>query len=116
MGLFERAHSYKGIAANHSLFSYPVLMGSDVVSVGKDQIQHVEIARYIAIKFNNAYGDVFKLPEYKVDDNIATMPGIDGQKIMIILYLSFLCSTKTPGKNYQRDCYRANTDGRAKRV
>jgi len=70
MGLLERAHSFKdktakGIAANHSLFSYPVLMaadillfGSEVVPVGKDQIQHVEIARDIATKFNNEYGDI----------------------------------------------------------
>ena len=93
MGLLERAHSYKdkvakGISANHSLFSYPVLMAADillfktdVVPVGKDQIQHVEIARDIAIKFNNEYGDILKLPEYRVDDNVATVPGIDGQKM-----------------------------------
>jgi len=93
MGLLERAHSYKdktakGIAANHSLFSYPVLMAADIllynaqiVPVGKDQIQHVEIARDIAIKFNNEYGDVFTLPEYRVDENVATVPGIDGQKM-----------------------------------
>jgi tryptophanyl-tRNA synthetase len=93
MGLLERAHSYKdktakGIAANHSLFSYPVLMAADIllfntdlVPVGKDQIQHVEIARDIAIKFNNQYGDVFKLPEYRVDENVATVPGIDGLKM-----------------------------------
>ena len=74
MGLLERAHSYKdkvakGIAANHSLFSYPVLMAADillydseVIPVGKDQIQHVEITRDIAIKFNNDFGDIFKIP------------------------------------------------------
>ncbi|MDD5716633.1 MAG: tryptophan--tRNA ligase [Sulfuricurvum sp.] len=93
MGLLERAHSYKdkvakGIASNHSLFSYPVLMaadillfGSQVVPVGKDQIQHVEIARDIAIKFNNQYGDIFTIPEFRVDENVATVPGIDGQKM-----------------------------------
>ena len=93
MGLLERAHSYKdktakGIAANHSLFSYPVLMAADIllfspdiVPVGKDQIQHVEIARDIAIKFNNQYGDILKLPEFKVEENVATVPGIDGQKM-----------------------------------
>jgi tryptophanyl-tRNA synthetase len=93
MGLLERAHSYKdktakGIAANHSLFSYPVLMAADIllfspdiVPVGKDQIQHVEIARDIAIKFNNQYGDILKLPNFKVDENVATVPGIDGQKM-----------------------------------
>lgn len=93
MGLLERAHSYKdktakGIASNHSLFSYPVLMAADillyspdVIPVGKDQIQHVEIARDIAIKFNNQYGDIFKLPEFKVEENVATVPGTDGQKM-----------------------------------
>jgi len=93
MGLLERAHSYKdktakGIAANHSLFSYPVLMAADIllfspdiVPVGKDQIQHVEIARDIAIKFNNEYGDVLKLPEFQVQENVATVPGTDGQKM-----------------------------------
>jgi tryptophanyl-tRNA synthetase len=93
MGLLERAHSYKdkvakGIAPNHSLFSYPVLMAADIllyapdiIPVGKDQIQHVEITRDIAIKFNNEYGEVFKLPEYKVDENVATVPGTDGQKM-----------------------------------
>lgn len=93
MGLLERAHSYKdktakGIAANHSLFSYPVLMAADIllfspdiIPVGKDQIQHVEIARDIAIKFNNEYGEIFKLPEYQVAENVATVPGTDGQKM-----------------------------------
>lgn len=93
MGLLERAHSYKdktakGIAANHSLFSYPVLMAADIllfspdaVPVGKDQIQHVEIARDIAIKFNNEYGEIFKIPEFKVEESVATVPGIDGQKM-----------------------------------
>jgi tryptophanyl-tRNA synthetase len=93
MGLLERAHSYKdkvakGIAANHSLFSYPVLMAADillydseVIPVGKDQIQHVEIARDIAIKFNNDCGDVFKIPTFKVDENVATVPGLDGAKM-----------------------------------
>jgi tryptophanyl-tRNA synthetase len=93
MGLLERAHSYKdktakGIAANHSLFSYPVLMAadilifaSDVVPVGKDQIQHVEMARDIAIKFNNAYGDIFTIPEFRIQEEIQTVPGIDGQKM-----------------------------------
>ena len=93
MGLLERAHSYKdkvakGIAANHALFSYPVLMAADillydaqVVPVGKDQIQHVEITRDIAVKFNNEHGDIFTLPEFKVDENVATIPGVDGAKM-----------------------------------
>ncbi len=93
MGLLERAHSYKdkiakGINANHSLFSYPVLMAADIllfspdiVPVGKDQIQHVEIARDIAIKFNNEYGDILKVPEFKIQEDVATVPGTDGQKM-----------------------------------
>ncbi|MDD5201979.1 MAG: tryptophan--tRNA ligase, partial [Sulfurimonas sp.] len=93
MGLLERAHSYKdktakGITANHSLFSYPVLMAADIllfspdiVPVGKDQIQHVEIARDIAIKFNNEYGEILKIPEFKIQEEVATVPGTDGQKM-----------------------------------
>jgi len=93
MGLLERAHSYKdkvakGIASNHSLFSYPVLMAADIllydsasIPVGKDQIQHVEIARDIAVRFNNAYGNIFTLPEFDVDESVATIPGIDGAKM-----------------------------------
>jgi len=93
MGLLERAHSYKdkvakGISANHALFSYPVLMAADIllvdtqkVPVGKDQIQHIEITRDIATKFNNEYGEIFTLPEYLVEENVATIPGIDGQKM-----------------------------------
>ncbi|MFK5976423.1 MAG: tryptophan--tRNA ligase [Sulfurovum sp.] len=93
IGLLERAHSYKdkvakGIPANHSLFSYPVLMAADIlildtqkVPVGKDQIQHVEITRDIAIKFNNEHGDIFTLPEYVVQEDVATIVGIDGQKM-----------------------------------
>jgi tryptophanyl-tRNA synthetase len=93
MGLLERAHSYKdktakGIPANHSLFSYPVLMAADillyspdVVPVGKDQIQHVEIARDIAIKFNNEYGDILTIPAFKVQEEVQTVLGTDGQKM-----------------------------------
>ncbi|WP_429885504.1 tryptophan--tRNA ligase [Geoalkalibacter halelectricus] len=93
MGLLERCHSYKdkvakGIAANHGLFAYPVLMTADIllfqsdrVPVGKDQKQHVEVARDIALKFNNQYGETFTLPEAEIDDDVATVPGIDGQKM-----------------------------------
>ncbi|WP_432823850.1 tryptophan--tRNA ligase [Trichloromonas sp.] len=93
MGLLERCHSYKdktarGIAANHGLFAYPVLMAADIllfqsekVPVGKDQKQHVEVTRDIAIKVNNEYGDIFTLPEPDIDDNVATIPGLDGQKM-----------------------------------
>ncbi len=93
MGLLERAHSYKdkvakGIPASHALFSYPVLMAADIlildtqkVPVGKDQIQHVEMTRDIATKFNNEYGEIFVLPEHMVQEDVATIPGIDGQKM-----------------------------------
>jgi len=93
MGLLERCHSYKdkigkGIAANHGLFAYPVLMAADIllfqsdkVPVGKDQKQHVEVTRDIAIKFNNEYGNIFTLPEPEIDDEVATVPGLDGMKM-----------------------------------
>ncbi len=93
MGLLERAHSYKdktarGFATNHGLLSYPVLMAADIllfdsniVPVGKDQIQHVEITRDIANTFNNAYGDILVMPEAKVDEVVATVPGTDGAKM-----------------------------------
>ena len=93
MGLLERCHSYKdkvtkGIAANHGLFAYPVLMAADIllfqsntVPVGKDQKQHVEVARDIAIKFNNEYGETFTIPEPEIDEEVATVPGLDGQKM-----------------------------------
>jgi len=93
MGLLERCHSYKdkiarGIAANHGLFAYPVLMTADIllfqsekVPVGKDQKQHVEVARDIAIKFNNRYGEIFTIPEPEIDEEVATVPGLDGQKM-----------------------------------
>ena len=93
MGLLERGHSYKdktsrGINSNHGLFSYPVLMASDIllfdtniVPVGKDQIQHVEMTRDIANKFNNQYGNIFTIPESKVDDDVATVIGTDGSKM-----------------------------------
>ena len=93
MGLLERAHSYKdktarGIGANHGLFSYPVLMAADIllydsniVPVGKDQIQHVEMTRDIANSFNNVYGEIFTLPVSKVDEVVQSVPGTDGAKM-----------------------------------
>jgi len=93
MGLLERCHSYKdkvakGIAASHGLFAYPMLMAADIliyqadqVPVGKDQKQHLEVTRDIAIKFNNTFGETFVLPEPVIDDNVATIPGVDGQKM-----------------------------------
>jgi tryptophanyl-tRNA synthetase len=93
VGLLERCHSYKdkvakNLPANNGLFSYPVLMAADilmyqtnVVPVGKDQKQHVEVARDIAIKFNQAYGEVFTVPEPKIKEEVAVIPGVDGQKM-----------------------------------
>ena len=93
VGLLERAHSYKdkiakGFAPNNGLFSYPVLMAADIllysanlVPVGKDQKQHLEITRDIAIKFNNEYGDILTIPEGYIPDQVAIVPGVDGQKM-----------------------------------
>ena len=93
MGLLERCHSYKdkiakGVSANHGLFAYPVLMAADillydsnVVPVGRDQKQHVEVTRDIAIKFNEAYGPTFVIPEPRIRDEVAVVPGTDGQKM-----------------------------------
>jgi tryptophanyl-tRNA synthetase len=93
MGLLERCHSYKdklarGISPNHGLFAYPVLMAADiliydsnVVPVGRDQKQHVEVTRDIAIKFNEAYGQTFVLPEPRIREEVAVVPGTDGQKM-----------------------------------
>ena len=93
IGLMERAHSYKdkiakGIKPNLGLFCYPALMTADilinqseVVPVGKDQKQHVEMARDIAIKFNNQFGEVFTVPEPDILEDVAVVPGTDGQKM-----------------------------------
>ncbi|MDB6053285.1 MAG: trpS [Verrucomicrobiales bacterium] len=93
MGLLERCHSYKdkianGISPNHGLFAYPVLMAADIllydsniVPVGKDQKQHVEVTRDIAIKFNEAYGQTFVVPEPRIREDVALVTGTDGQKM-----------------------------------
>src|SRR5213594_1269513 len=98
MGLLERAHSYKdklarGVSANVGLFNYPVLMAadiliydSDVVPVGKDQKQHIEITRDLAVKMNETFGSepdgpIFKLPEPRIQAATEVVPGIDGQKM-----------------------------------
>jgi tryptophanyl-tRNA synthetase len=93
MGLLERATSYKdkvaqGAETNHALFAYPVLMAadillynSDLVPVGKDQKQHLEIARDIAGKFNDRFGPVFKVPEPVIREATAVVPGVDGRKM-----------------------------------
>ncbi len=91
--MLANAHSFKDKAdrlsdVNAGLFTYPVLMTSDIilydaefVPVGKDQQQHLEIARDIASSFNSKYGETFVLPESKIDENLMTIPGIDGQKM-----------------------------------
>ncbi|HVL44274.1 MAG TPA: tryptophan--tRNA ligase [Acidovorax sp.] len=100
-GLLNRAHAYKasvdkntaagreqddGVTAG--LFMYPVLMGADIlmfkahkVPVGRDQIQHIEMARDMAASFNHLYGEHFVLPEAAIDDHVATLPGLDGRKM-----------------------------------
>ena len=93
MGLLERAHSYKdklarGLPATVGLFSYPVLMAADIliydsdaVPVGKDQKQHIEITRDLAGKINETFGQVFKLPEPRINPQTQVVPGLDGQKM-----------------------------------
>ena len=93
MGLLERCHSFKdktarGIAPSHGLFAYPVLMAadiliydSDIVPVGRDQKQHLEVTRDIAIKMNETFGSIFKLPEPAIQESTAVVPGLDGAKM-----------------------------------
>jgi len=100
-GLMNRAHAYKAAVQGNieagedpdfgitmGLFSYPVLMAADIlmfraskIPVGRDQIQHVEMARDIAQRFNHNFADVFTLPEAVVDDNVAVLQGLDGRKM-----------------------------------
>ncbi|MFH0974301.1 MAG: tryptophan--tRNA ligase [Spirochaetota bacterium] len=93
LGLLERSHSYKdkvahGIVPNAGLFIYPVLMAADIllfqsefVPVGKDQKQHLEITRDIAQSFNSKFGETFVIPEPKISEELALLPGLDGQKM-----------------------------------
>ncbi|MDH4240813.1 MAG: tryptophan--tRNA ligase [Phycisphaerae bacterium] len=93
MGLLQRCTSYKekvaqGISPNHGLFAYPVLQAadiliykSDLVPVGADQKQHIEVTRDIAIRFNNAYGEIFTVPSEHIIESVAVVPGTDGQKM-----------------------------------
>ena len=93
MGLLERCHAYKekkekGIAANAGLFTYPVLMSADIlaynseiVPVGEDQVQHIEVCRDLAGSFNHLFGETFVLPRAKTLDHGAKVPGTDGQKM-----------------------------------
>jgi tryptophanyl-tRNA synthetase len=93
MGLLERCHSYKdkvarGVSFNFGLFAYPVLMAADIliydsniVPVGSDQKQHVEVTRDIAAKFNELYGETFVIPEPQIRTDVAKVPGTDGEKM-----------------------------------
>ena len=93
MGLLQRCTSYKekvaqGISPNHGLFAYPVLQAadiliykSDLVPVGADQKQHIEVTRDIAIRFNNTYGEIFTVPSEHIIESVAVVPGTDGQKM-----------------------------------
>ncbi len=93
MGLLQRCTSYKdkvaqGLTANHGLFAYPVLQAadilifnSDLVPVGADQKQHIEVTRDIAMRFNNAYGELFVLPKEHIIESVAIIPGVDGRKM-----------------------------------
>jgi tryptophanyl-tRNA synthetase len=91
--MLENCHSYKdktarGMTPNAGLFTYPVLMAadiliydSDIVPVGKDQKQHIEVTRDVAAKLNNTYGDVLKIPKPWIKEATAVVPGLDGQKM-----------------------------------
>jgi len=93
MGLLQRCTSYKekvaqGLSPNHGLFAYPVLQAadiliykSDLVPVGADQKQHIEVTRDIAVRFNNAYGEIFTVPAEHIIESVAVVPGTDGQKM-----------------------------------
>lgn len=93
MGLLQRCVSYKeklekGLSADHGLFAYPVLQAadiliykSDLVPVGSDQKQHIEVTQDIAAKFNNAFGEIFVIPQSRILESTATVPGTDGQKM-----------------------------------
>jgi len=93
MGLLQRCTSYKekvaqGLSPNHGLFAYPVLQAADIliykshlVPVGADQKQHIEVTRDIAIRFNNAYGEILTVPNEHIIEAVAVVPGTDGQKM-----------------------------------
>src|SRR5271154_3263043 len=93
MHLLEKCHAYKdkkakGLPADAGLFAYPVLMAadimlydSDVVPVGADQVQHIEVTRDVAVRFNGLYGEVLTLPDAHVVEATAKVPGIDGEKM-----------------------------------
>jgi tryptophanyl-tRNA synthetase len=122
MGLLERCHAYKdkiarGLPANTGLFTYPVLMAadilvydSDLVPVGEDQTQHIEVARDLATSFNYVFGDVFRIPKAYILDNSACVPGTDGQK-MSKSYRNTL-DIFADAKSQRKEIMRITTDSR----
>jgi tryptophanyl-tRNA synthetase len=126
MGFLERAHAYKAAKdtgtqteINHGIFTYPVLMAadiliydSDVVPVGQDQIQHLEMTRDMAQKFNHAFGAEFlKLPEAKVRKDVAVVPGVDGRKMS--KSYDNLIEPLLPPKKLKKQCMSIETDSAA---
>jgi tryptophanyl-tRNA synthetase len=123
VSLLQLCHSYKdkvarGLSPNHGLFTYPVLMAADIllyqgeiVPVGKDQKQHIEVSRDIALKFNHEFGEVFTIPEPLIEEEVGTIPGVDGQKMSksynntIEIFLS--------GKKLRKRCMQIVTDSAA---
>ena len=120
MGLLQRCTSYKdkvaaGVSPNHGLFAYPVLQAadiliykSDLVPVGADQKQHIEVTRDIAIRFNNAYGQILTIPSEHIIESVAVVPGIDGQK-MSKSYNNTI-EIFEPGKSVKKKIMRIVTD------
>lgn len=123
MGLLERCVSYKdkkakGIAADAGLFTYPVLMAADIlaydadiVPVGEDQLQHIEVCRDIATRFNHMYGETFVMPKGKILEQAARVPGVDGEK-MSKSYNNTLALFEDP-KKLRKQIMRIVTDSRA---
>ena len=122
LGLLERCHAYKekkakNLAADAGLFTYPVLMAadilaydSDVVPVGEDQVQHIEVCRDLARSFNHQFGEVFVLPKAKILDSAAKVPGTDGEK-MSKSYGNTIEIFQTP-KVMRKTIMRIKTDSR----
>ncbi|MHC4418683.1 MAG: tryptophan--tRNA ligase [Planctomycetota bacterium] len=120
MGLLQRCTSYKdkvaqGLSPNHGLFAYPVLQAADIliyhsnlVPVGADQKQHIEVTRDIAIRFNNTYGQVLTVPEEHIIESVAVVPGLDGRK-MSKSYNNTI-EIFEPEKDVQRKIMRIVTD------
>ena len=120
MGLLQRCHAYKdkiaqGIPADHGLFAYPVLMAADIlihqtdmVPVGQDQKQHVEVCRDIAERFNSVFGEVFRLPGSYILPDVAIVPGVDGRK-MSKSYGNTLCLFE-PEKELKKKIMGIKTD------